>query len=162
MSGARFTLYKGFGARLERALINFMLDLHTTEHGYKEMMTPVMVKRDTMMGTGQLPKFEDDMFKCDDLFLIPTSEVTLTNIHREEMLSADVLPMYLTAFSPCFRKEAGSYGKDVKGLIRQHQFNKVEMVKLTKPEESYNELEKMVVNAEEVLKRLGLPYIVTH
>lgn len=158
LSGARFTLYKGAGARLERALINFMLDLHTTEHGYKEMMTPVLVKRDTMIGTGQLPKFEDDMFKVDDMFLIPTSEVTLTNIHRDEVLPSNVLPMYLTAFSPCFRKEAGSYGKDVKGLIRQHQFNKVEMVKLTKPEESYEELEKMVLNAEEVLKRLGLPY----
>lgn len=158
LSGARFTLYKGYGARLERALINFMLDLHTTEHGYKEMMTPVLVKRDTMTGTGQLPKFEDDMFKVDEMFLIPTSEVTLTNVHREEVLENSMLPQYFTAFTPCFRKEAGSYGKDVKGLIRQHQFNKVEMVKLTKPEDSYDELEKMVLNAEEVLKRLGLPY----
>jgi seryl-tRNA synthetase len=159
LGGSRFTLYKGLGARLERALISFMLDLHTTEHGYTELLTPILVKREVMEGTGQLPKFEDDAYKTeDDMFLIPTSEVSVTNVHRKEIFKADELPKYYTAFSPCFRREAGSYGKDIKGLIRQHQFNKVEMVKLTKPEESYAELEKMVANAEEVLKRLELPY----
>jgi len=159
LGGSRFTLYRGAGAKLERALINFMLDLHTNEHGYEEHLAPVLVKREILEGTGQLPKFEDDAYTTtDDMFLIPTSEVTLTNIYRKEILQEKDLPKYLTAFSPCFRREAGSYGRDMKGLIRQHQFHKVEMVKLVKPETSYDELEKMVLNAEEVLKRLGLPY----
>jgi len=159
LGGSRFTVYKGYGAKLERALINFMLDLHTNEHGYTEIMTPILVKREIMEGTGQLPKFEEDAYKTtDDMFLIPTSEVSVTNIHRKEILDEEELPKYYTAFSPCFRREAGSYGKDVKGLIRQHQFNKVELIKLSKPENSYEELEKMVLNAEEVLKRLELPY----
>lgn len=159
LGGSRFTVYKGYGAKLERALINFMLDLHTGEHGYTEIMTPILVKREIMEGTGQLPKFEEDAYKTtDDMFLIPTSEVSVTNIHRKEILEEAELPKYYTAFSPCFRREAGSYGRDVKGLIRQHQFNKVELIKIAKPENSYEELEKMVLNAEEVLKRLGLPY----
>ncbi|BDU50236.1 serine--tRNA ligase [Haliovirga abyssi] len=159
LSGSRFTAYKGLGARLERALINFMLDLHTTEHGYKEIIPPYLVKRECMEGTGQLPKFEDDAFKTtDDMFLIPTAEVPLTNLHREEVLDGELLPIYYTAYTPCFRREAGSYGKDTKGLIRQHQFNKVELVKIVKPETSYEELEKLLLNAEEVLKRLELPY----
>ena len=136
-----------------------MLDLHTTEHGYTELMTPILVKREVMEGTGQLPKFEEDAYKTtDDMFLIPTSEVSVTNIHRKEILEEAELPKYYTAYSPCFRREAGSYGKDVKGLIRQHQFNKVELVKIAHPSNSYEELEKMVSNAEEVLKRLELPY----
>ena len=159
LGGSRFTVYRGAGARLERALINFMLDLHTTEHGYTEHMTPFIVNREICEGTGQLPKFEDDMYKTtDDMFLIPTSEITLTNLHRKEILDEKDLPKYFTAYSPCFRREAGSYGRDMKGLIRQHQFNKVEMVKLATPQTSYDELEKMVVNAETVLQRLGLPY----
>jgi seryl-tRNA synthetase len=159
LGGSRFTLYKKLGARLERALINFMLDLHTQEHGYEEIMAPILVKREIMEGTGQLPKFEEDAYKTtDDMFLIPTSEVPLTNIHRKEILEEEDLPKYYTAFSACFRREAGSYGKDIKGIIRQHQFNKVELVKIVKPENSYDELEKMVLNAEEVLKRLELPY----
>lgn len=159
LSGARFTVYKGAGARLERALINFMLDLHTTEHGYKEILPPFLVKRECMIGTGQLPKFEEDAFKTmDDMFLIPTAEVPVTNIHREEILSAEELPIYYCAYTPCFRREAGSYGRDTKGLIRQHQFNKVELVKFVDPETSYEELEKLLNNAEEVLKRLKLPY----
>lgn len=159
LSGSRFVVYKGYGAKLERALINFMLDLHTTEHGYTELMTPILVKREVMEGTGQLPKFEDDAYKTtDDMFLIPTSEVSVTNIHRKEILEETDLPKYYTAYSPCFRREAGSYGKDVKGLIRQHQFNKIELVKIAHPSNSYEELEKMVLNAEEVLKRLELPY----
>ncbi len=159
LSGSRFVVYKGYGAKLERALINFMLDLHTTEHGYTELMTPILVKREVMEGTGQLPKFEEDAYKTtDDMFLIPTSEVSVTNIHRKEILEEAELPKYYTAYSPCFRREAGSYGKDVKGLIRQHQFNKVELVKIAHPSNSYEELEKMVSNAEEVLKRLELPY----
>ncbi len=159
LGGSRFTVYKGMGARLERALINFMLDMHTTEHGYTEVMTPFIVKREVMEGTGQLPKFEEDAYKTtDDMFLIPTSEVSVTNIHRKEILENEELPKYYTAYSPCFRREAGSYGRDVKGLIRQHQFNKVEMVKIVKPETSYDELEKLVLNAEDVLQRLGLPY----
>ena len=159
LSGSRFVVYKGFGAKLERALINFMLDLHTNEHGYTELLTPILVNRDIMEGTGQLPKFEDDAYKTtDDMFLIPTSEVSITNIHRKEILDEAELPKYYTAYSPCFRKEAGSYGKDVKGLIRQHQFNKVEMVKIVHPANSYEELEKKVLNAEKVLKRLELPY----
>lgn len=159
LSGSRFVVYKGFGAKLERALINFMLDLHTGEHGYTELMTPILVKREVMEGTGQLPKFEEDAYKTtDDMFLIPTSEVSVTNIHRREILEEVDLPKYYTAYSPCFRREAGSYGKDVKGLIRQHQFNKVELVKLAHPSNSYEELDKMVANAEEVLRRLELPY----
>lgn len=159
LGGTRFTVYKGAGARLERALINFMLDLHTTEHGYKEIIPPFIVKRDCMVGTGQLPKFEDDAFKTiDDMFLIPTAEVPLTNLHRDEIVSQDELPIYYCAYTPCFRREAGSYGRDTKGLIRQHQFNKVELVKFVHPENSYEELEKLLNNAEEVLKRLKLSY----
>jgi seryl-tRNA synthetase len=159
LGGSRFTLYRGAGARLERALINFMLDLHTTEHGYTEHLTPILVKPEICEGTGQLPKFGDDMYKTeDDMYLISTSEITLTNIHRGETLKESDLPKYFTAFSPCFRREAGSYGRDIRGLIRQHQFNKVEMVKLAHPNKSNEELEKMVVNAETVLQRLGLPY----
>lgn len=159
LGGARFTLYRGLGARIERALINFMLDLHTGEHGYTEHITPLLVRREVCEGTGQLPKFEDDMYKTtDEMFLISTSEITLTNIHRKEILEEGDLPKYYTAYSPCFRREAGSYGRDVKGLMRQHQFNKVEMVKITTPENSDEELEKMVVNAETVLQKLGIPY----
>ncbi|MGL5055949.1 MAG: serine--tRNA ligase [Fusobacteriaceae bacterium] len=159
LGGSRFVIYRGMGARLERALINFMLDTHTTEHGYTEHLTPFIVKREICEGTGQLPKFEEDMYKTtDDMFLISTSEITLTNIHRKEILDEKDLPKYYTAYSPCFRREAGSYGRDVKGLIRQHQFNKVEMVKLVTPENSYDELEKMVINAETILQKLELPY----
>lgn len=159
LGGSRFTIYRGAAARLERALISFMLDTHTTEHGYTEHLTPFIVRREVCEGTGQLPKFEEDMYKTtDDMFLISTSEITLTNIHRQEILNESDLPKYYTAYSPCFRREAGSYGRDLKGLIRQHQFNKVEMVKLATPETSYDELEKMVVNAETILQRLGLPY----
>lgn len=162
LSGARFTLYMQQGAMLERALIQFMLDLHTREHGYTEVIPPFMVNRASMTGTGQLPKFEEDLFKTGvadrELFLIPTSEVPLTNIYRDEILEGSRLPVYFTAYSPCFRSEAGSYGKDTRGLIRQHQFQKVEMVKLTSAETSYDELEKMVANAERVLQLLELPY----
>ena len=160
ITGARFTLYRGLGARLERAIINFMLDLHTGEHGYTEVLTPFMVNRESMTGTGQLPKFEEDLFRIDktDYFLIPTAEVPVTNIHRDEILSEKELPIRYVASSPCFRAEAGSYGKDTRGLIRQHQFNKVELVKFAKPESSYEELEKLTLNAEEVLKRLKIPY----
>ena len=160
ITGARFTLYRGAGAALERALINFMLDLHTEEHGYTEVLTPFMVNKESMTGTGQLPKFAEDLFKIEgmDYYLIPTAEVPVTNIYRDEILEEDKLPVYHVAYSPCFRSEAGSYGKDTRGLIRQHQFNKVEMVKFTQPEISYAELEKLTVNAEEVLKRLGIPY----
>jgi seryl-tRNA synthetase len=160
LAGARFALYKGAGARLERALINFMLDLHTAEHGYKEMLPPALANRTALIGTGNLPKFEEDLFRIEspELFLIPTAEVPLTNVHREEVLEREDLPIKYTAYTPCFRREAGSYGQDVRGLIRQHQFNKVEMVKLSEPENSYDELERMVQNAEEVLRRLGLPY----
>ncbi len=160
IAGARFAVYRDAGAKLERALINFMLDLHTGENGYKEMLPPALVNRAALVGTGQLPKFEDDLFHVapGDYFLIPTAEVPLTNLHRDEMLERDELPIKYVAYTPCFRSEAGSYGKDVRGLIRQHQFNKVEMVKLTEPEYSYNELETMVRNAEDVLKRLELPY----
>jgi seryl-tRNA synthetase len=160
IAGTRFTLYKGAGARLERALINFMLDLHTGEHGYKEMIPPTLANRAALTGTGNLPKFEEDLFRIEgpEYFLIPTAEVPLTNIHRDETLDREDLPVKYAAFTLCFRREAGSYGKDVRGLIRQHQFNKVEMVKLTEPETSYDELESMVQNAEEVLKRLKLPY----
>ena len=160
IAGARFTVYRGAGARLERALINFMLDLHTTEHGYTEIFTPFMVNSESMTGTGQLPKFEEDLFKIagTDYYLIPTAEVPVTNIHRDEILDEKDLPVYYVAYSACFRSEAGSYGKDTRGLIRQHQFNKVEMVKFTRPEESYDELEKLTANAEEVLKRLGIHF----
>ena len=160
ITGARFPLYLGTGARLERALINFMLDIHTTEHGYKEVLPPFIVNRDSMTGTGQLPKFEQDLFKLEgwDYFLIPTAEVPVTNIHKNEVLSEEILPIYYTAYTPCFRSEAGSYGKDTRGLIRQHQFNKVELVKFALPDTSYDELEKLLTNAEEILKRLELPY----
>jgi seryl-tRNA synthetase len=160
LAGARFALYKGAGSRLERALINFMLDIHTTEHGYTEILPPFIVNTESMTGTGQLPKFEEDLFKIEgwDHYLIPTAEVPVTNIHRDEILKEEDLPIYYTAFTPCFRSEAGSYGKDTRGLIRNHQFNKVELVKFSKPENSYEELEKLTSNAEEILKRLGLPY----
>jgi seryl-tRNA synthetase len=160
IAGARFPLYKGLGAKLERALINFMMDLHTTQHGYQEISPPILVNKESMIGTGQLPKLELDMFKCeaDGYYLIPTAEVPITNIHRDEILDGSQLPIYYTAFTPCFRREAGAAGKDTRGLIRNHQFNKVEMVKFVKPEDSYNELEKLVANAEEVLQLLKLPY----
>ncbi|HSQ78742.1 MAG TPA: serine--tRNA ligase [Nitrospirota bacterium] len=160
ITGARFALYKGMGARLERALINFMLDLHTTEHGYLEVLPPFMVNKASMTATGQLPKFEEELFKVENgtYFLIPTAEVPVTNIHRDEILPEESLPVLYTAYTPCFRREAGSYGKDTRGLIRQHQFNKVELVKFSRPDNSYEELEKLTANAEEVLKRLGLPY----
>ena len=160
ITGSRFTVYSGAGARLERALINFMLDLHAGENGYQEMLPPALVNRASLVGTGQLPKFEEDLFHLapGDYFLIPTAEVPLTNLHRDEMLERAALPIKYVAYTPCFRSEAGSYGKDVRGLIRQHQFNKVEMVKLTEPENSYDELEALVRNAEEILQRLKLPY----
>ncbi|WP_048600239.1 serine--tRNA ligase [Rubeoparvulum massiliense] len=160
VTGSRFVFYKGLGARLERACINFMLDLHTENHGYKEMLPPYMVNRQSMTGTGQLPKFEEDAFKVadTDYFLIPTAEVPVTNYHRDEILSNDQLPIKYAAFSGCFRSEAGSAGRDTRGLIRQHQFNKVELVKFVRPEDSYDELEKLVNDAERVLQLLGLPY----
>lgn len=160
LSGSNFVLFKGMGARLERALINFMLDLHTTQHGYKEMWPPALVNRASMTATGQLPKLEEDMYhlKEDGLFLIPTAEVPVTNIHRDEVLDEENLPLYYTAYTPCFRREAGSYGKDTKGLVRVHQFDKVEMVKFVKPQTSFDELEKLVGHAETVLQTLGLPY----
>ncbi|MFA4984714.1 MAG: serine--tRNA ligase [Candidatus Omnitrophota bacterium] len=157
---SNFILYKGWGARLERALINFMLDLHTSKHGYTEVFPPFLVNRASMTGTGQLPKLEEDMYrlKDDDLFLIPTAEVPVTNIFRDEILEEQDLPVYYTAYTACFRREAGSYGKDTKGLVRVHQFDKVEMVKFVHPDASYEELEKLVGNAESVLQLLGLPY----
>lgn len=160
VTGARFTFYKGLGARLERAVINFMLDLHTGEHGYTEMLTPFMANKDSMTGTGQLPKFAEDMFKLEglDYYLIPTAEVPVTNYHRSEILDGKDLPKYYSAYSACFRAEAGSAGRDTRGLIRQHQFNKVELVKFVKPEDSYDELEKLTNNAERVLQLLNLPY----
>jgi len=160
ITGARFALLKGAGALMERALINFMLDLHTRKHGYLEVWPPFMTNRASMTGTGQLPKFAADLFKLEgwDYFLAPTAEVPVTNIHREEILRAEDLPIYYTAYTPCFRSEAGSYGKDVRGLIRQHQFDKVELVKFTPPESSYDELEKLLRDAEEVLQELGLHY----
>jgi len=160
ITGARFPLYLGAGARLERALINFMLDIHTTEHGYKEILPPFIVNRDSMTGTGQLPKFEEDLFKLQgwDYFLVPTAEVPVTNIHKGEVLDEEVLPILYTAYTPCFRSEAGSYGKDTRGLIRQHQFNKVELVKFAKPETSYDELETLLNNAEAILDYLEIPY----
>lgn len=159
LAKSRFSVYIGDGARLERALINFMLDVQAT-NGYREVIPPLLVNSTTMTGTGQLPKFEEDLFKCerDDLYLIPTAEVPLTNLHAGEILSEDKLPLCYTAYTPCFRREAGSYGKDVRGLIRQHQFNKVEVVKIVKPSESERELESLLENAEEVLKKLGLHY----
>jgi len=160
ITGSRFAVYKGLGAKLERALINFMLDLHTKEHDYKEVIPPFMVNKDSMTGTGQLPKFEEDMFyiPSKDYYLIPTAEVPVTNLYMNEILDGEELPIYHTAYTPCFRKEAGSAGRDTRGLIRQHQFNKVELVKFTAPEKSYEELETLLLAAEEVLKRLGLPY----
>ena len=160
IAGARFALYRGAGALLERALINFMLDVHTREHGYTEVLPPFMVNSAAMTGTGQLPKFKQDLFKIEDwdYYLIPTAEVPVTNIHREEILKEEDLPYYYVSYTPCFRSEAGSYGKDTRGLIRQHQFNKVELVKFSRPEESWDELEKLTSNAEEILKRLELPY----
>jgi seryl-tRNA synthetase len=160
IAGARFVINKGAGAKLERSLMNFMLNLHTKEHGYTEIFPPVLVNKDSMTGTGQLPKFEEDLFKetSKGYYLIPTAEVPVTNIHREEILNEDQLPVYYTAYTPCFRREAGSHGKDTRGLIRLHQFNKVELVKFVKPENSYDELESLTLNAEEVLKRLGLHY----
>ena len=160
ITGARFTLFKDWGAKLERALIAFMLDLHTTEHGFTEISPPFMVNRDSMTGTGQLPKFEEDAFHIPskDYFLVPTAEVPLTNIYRDEILDEEMLPVYFTGYTPCFRQEAGSAGRDTRGLIRNHQFDKVEMVKFVLPEDSYDELEKLTANAEEILKRLELPY----
>ena len=160
ISESRFTIYKGAGARLERALINFFLDLHTEKHGYKEILPPFLVNADAMTGTGQLPKFQEDMYKCEEenLYLIPTAEVPLTNMYMNEILKEEDLPIYITAYTPCFRREAGSAGKDTRGLIRQHQFNKVELVKLCSPETSEEEHEKLTQNAEKVLELLELPY----
>jgi len=160
ITGARFTVSRGAGAAMERALVSFMLDLHTEKHGYTEVLTPFMVNAESMTGTGQLPKFKEDLFKIEGMeyYLIPTAEVPVTNIYRDEILDEDKLPIYLVAYSPCFRAEAGSYGKDTRGLIRQHQFNKVEMVKFSKPETSYDELEKLTANAQEVLEKLNIPY----
>ena len=160
IAGTRFTVYKGLGARLERAVINFMLNLHTEEHGFTEILPPFMVNRDAMIGTGQLPKFEDDMFHvpAKDFFLIPTAEVPVTNLRMNEIIDEAELPIYYTAYTPCFRKEAGSAGRDTRGLIRQHQFNKVEMVKFVKPETSYDELESLTAAAEDVLQKLEIPY----
>jgi len=164
ITGARFPLYFGAGARLERALINFMLDLHTTQHGYREVLPPFIVNRESMTHTGQLPKFEEDLFKLEgwDYFLIPTAEVPVTNIHHGEILDEAMLPVLYTAYTPCFRSEAGSYGKDTRGLIRQHQFNKVELVKFTTPETSYEELEKLLNDAKSILENLELPYQVVN
>ena len=160
ISGARFTVYKGLGSRLERSVINFYLDLHTSEHGYTEFFPPFIVNSDSMQGTGQLPKFAEDMFKLQgmDMYLIPTAEVPITNLHRDEILNGDDLPLRYCAYSACFRAEAGSAGKDTRGLIRQHQFNKVELVKFTRPEQSWDELESLTNNAEHALQLLGLPY----
>ena len=160
IAGSRFALYKGLGARLERALINFMLDIHIFDHSYLEVLPPFIANKDSFIGTGNLPKFEEDLFKLQDTdyYLIPTAEVPVTNIHREEILDFDVLPKKFVAYTPCFRKEAGSYGKDVHGIIRQHQFNKVELVKLSKPENSYDELEGLTTDAAKILELLELPY----
>jgi seryl-tRNA synthetase len=160
MAGARFSLLTGAGARLERALINFMLDLHTSEHGYREVLTPFMVHPSSLLGTGQLPKFADDLFSIEngEYYLIPTAEVPVTNIHREEILRESDLPVHYAAYSPCFRREAGSHGKDTRGLIRLHQFNKVELVKFTRPESSYDELEALTRDAEQILQKLRLHY----
>lgn len=163
ISGARFGVLKGLGARMERAIISFMLDLHTQEHGYTEIMPPYLVRRECMLGTGQLPKFEEDAYRTepDDLFLVPTAEVPVTNLHREEILEPGSLPIYYVAYTACFRREAGSAGRDTRGLIRVHQFNKVELVKFVQPDSSYDELEKLLADAEDVLRRLGLPYRVS-
>ena len=160
VTGARFTFYKGLGARLERALINFMMDLHATKHGYTEMLAPCIVNKDSMIGTGQLPKFAEDMFKLEglDYYMVPTAEVPTTNYHREEILDGALLPEYYCAYTACYRAEAGSAGRDTRGLIRQHQFNKVELIKFCKPEDSWDELEKMTDDAEDVLRVLELPY----
>jgi len=160
LSGARFTVYRGVGARLERALVNLFLDIHIYEHGYEEIFPPFMVNRECMVGTGQLPKFAEDMFKIEgrEMYLVPTAEVPLTNLYREEILDEKDLPRYMTAYTACFRAEAGSHGRDTRGVIRQHQFNKVELVKLVTPEKSFEELETMTHNAETVLQRLELPY----
>src|SRR5271157_3124996 len=160
ITGARFALYWGLGARLERALVNFMLDVHTRHHGYTEVLPPFLVNSASLFGTGQLPKFKEDLFKCEghDLWLIPTAEVPVTNIFRDQTLDGGVLPIRLCAYTPCFRSEAGSYGRDVRGIIRQHQFQKVELVKFTRPEQSYQELETLTADAEDILRRLGLPF----
>ncbi|MGA9628180.1 MAG: serine--tRNA ligase [Bryobacteraceae bacterium] len=160
ITGARFALYWGLGAKLERALVNFMLDVHTREHGYTEVLPPFLVNSASLFGTGQLPKFKEDLFKCEghDLWLIPTAEVPVTNIYRDETLEADALPIKLCAYTPCFRSEAGSYGRDVRGIIRQHQFQKVELVKFTRPEASYDELDQLTADAEDILRRLDLPF----
>ena len=160
VTGARFAVYWGAGARLERALINFMLDVHTREHGYTEVLPPFLVNSASLYGTGQLPKFAEDLFRCEghDFWLAPTAEVPVTNLYRDETLDAAALPISLCAYTPCFRSEAGSYGRDVRGIIRQHQFQKVELVKFTRPEQSYDELEKLTADAEDILRRLGLPY----
>jgi seryl-tRNA synthetase len=160
VTGARFAVYWGVGARLERALVNFMLDLHTREHGYKEVLPPFLINSASLYGTGQLPKFKEDLFKCEDVdfWLAPTAEVPVTNLFRDETLNSDSLPISLCAYTPCFRSEAGSYGRDVRGIIRQHQFQKVELVKFTRPEQSYEEHEKLTRDAEDVLQRLELPY----
>ncbi len=160
ITGARFALYWGLGAKLERALVNFMLDVHTREHGYTEVLPPFLVNSASLFGTGQLPKFKEDLFKCEghDLWLIPTAEVPVTNIYRDETLDADALPIKLCAYTPCFRSEAGSYGRDVRGIIRQHQFQKVELVKFTRPEASYDELDQLTADAEDILRRLDLPF----
>ena len=160
VTGARFAVYWGLGARLERALINFMLDVHTREHGYTEVLPPFMVNSTSLYGTGQLPKFAQDLFKCEnsDFWLVPTAEVPVTNLYRDETLDADRLPVKLCAYTPCFRSEAGSYGRDVRGIVRQHQFQKVELVKFAHPDHSYDELEKLTADAEDILTRLGLPF----
>ncbi len=160
ITGSRFVVYRGAGARLERALISFMLDLHTRDHAYREVFPPFIVNEASMIGTGQLPKFKEDLFKLEDwnYYLIPTAEVPVTNLHRDEILPEEALPLYYVAYTPCFRAEAGAHGRDVKGIIRQHQFNKVELVKFVHPETSYEELESLTLDAEEVLQKLGLPY----
>ena len=160
VTGARFAVYWGLGAKLERALINFMLDTHTREHGYTEVLPPFLINSDSLYGTGQLPKFAEDLFKCEghDLWLAPTAEVPVTNLYRDEMLPVEALPISLCAYTPCFRSEAGSYGRDVRGIIRQHQFQKVELVKFTRPEQSYPEHEKLTAHAETILQKLGLPF----
>jgi seryl-tRNA synthetase len=160
ISGSNFSVSRGLGARLERALVHFMLDMHTTRHGYTEVSVPYMVRRESAFGTGQLPKLEEDMYRCDadDMFLIPTAEVPITNMLRDEILPQGSLPVYLTAYSPCFRREAGAYGRETRGLFRVHQFDKVEMVRFVEPSRSYEELEQLVANAEAVLRALELPY----
>src|SRR6266852_1279737 len=160
LAGARFAVYWDLGAKLERALANFMLDLHTREHGYTEVLPPYLVNSDSMYGTGQLPKFASDLFKCEnaDLWLVPTAEVPLTNLYRDETIEASRLPLSVTAYTPCFRSEAGSYGKDVRGIIRQHQFQKVELVKFARPQESYEQLEQLTRDAETILQKLGLAF----